>query len=70
MNHACVHTGIVGNEFGGARPPMMLIRTTRVTYKQSKKHSQITTNTSSSIIRTGDKGRLAFWDVKNSVSGL
>ena len=50
--------------------PMMLIRTTRVTYKQSKKHSQITTNTSSSISRTGDKGRLAFWDVKNSISGL
>ena len=70
MNHACVRTRIVGNEFGGARPPMMLIRTTRVTYKQSKKHSQITTNTSSSIIRTGDKGRLAFCDVKNSISGL
>ena len=51
MNHACVRTRIVGNEFGGAR-------------------SQITTNTSSSIIRTGDKGRLAFWDVKNSISGL
>ena len=25
MNHACVRTRIVGNEFGGARPPMLLI---------------------------------------------